>query len=92
MIGRVLFDFGGVPAEAVLHEDGRWTVALLEERPDSSRVCQALAESLNLDLNLDDYSPADGQRGYAQLHEAARQLDGRVEAPEPGPGTPGMVY
>lgn len=88
MIGKVHFTIGGNPATATLGDDGRWAVDGTDPR-----TAEVLAEDLNIDLNLDHYSPADGQRGYLQLHQAAERLGGTVNAPEPpAEGTPGVVY
>lgn len=81
MVGKVIYTWDGREMEATLGDDGRWTC------PDP-----VVQDDLNTDLTCDDYSPADGRFGYRQLHEAARRLAGRVEAPEVEDGPPGMVY
>lgn len=81
MIGKVIFEVAGEETEAVLEDDGRWTC------PDPF-----FERALNNALPLSNYSPADGRRGWLQLYAAAERYEGRVEADDPGPPTPGMIF
>lgn len=81
MIGKVIIPDGGDDIVATLEDDGTWTCPV-----------EAIADDLNADLAVTDYSPADGQRGYRQLAEAAARWNGRVEAPEIEEGEEGLVY
>jgi hypothetical protein len=90
MIGRVHFRTGGVDAVATLDDFGIWSVAV--DHPDAADVNRALADDLNVRHSIADYSPADGPPGYKLLRDVAKEWGGRVEAPEPPPTIPGLLY
>lgn len=81
MIGKVTFDSGGSPLTATLEDDGRWTCP----EPFFERA-------LNIAFPLNNYSPADGRRGWLQLDEAAKRYDGHMEVIDPGDPTPGLLF
>ena len=48
MIGKVIFAMGGAPAEAILGDDGRWTVRSGDDRTDHAGACKRLAAGLGV--------------------------------------------
>lgn len=95
IIGRVRFTLVGKPREAILDSTGGWSFPVgPDEGPGTVAACEALERDFNSDpsLNLTNYSPADGVRGYLALAEAAKQLHGTVDAPDPPAAPPGLIY
>ncbi|MCI0378300.1 MAG: hypothetical protein L0215_11890 [Gemmataceae bacterium] len=67
MIARISFQHGALQVVAELQDDGSW-------------ICSdpAITPILNADYAVRDYSPADGQFGYEQVHEAALRFNGEI--------------
>lgn len=93
MIGRVLFRWQGMQWQAILGDDGRWVIPRRRpEHPGLGLARLALERDLNVDLGLDEWSPADGPAGALAISRAAERLRGRGEVAPTPEGPPDRVY